>query len=1030
MQTQLVYGSVGGFTDLYPTQVKTAYQTEVQRTETREYDFSTSAVTRVTDVDNSLATATTYDVFGRPTLVKAAEGKSVETRTTTEYSDINRRVILRSDLNTLGDGKLISIQHYDQLGRIRLSRQLEDSATQSATDETTGIKVQTRYLVSNPCQPASTPECLAANSAVLGSYLLASNPYRAATSSAAGSETTMGWTRSRTDKGGRTIAVQSFAGASLPGPWGANSSSTGTVTTTYDANAITVTDQAGKLRRSITDGLGRLTRVDEPDSSGALGSISSPTQATAYTHDALDNLTTVSQGAQTRTFVYSSLKRLMSANNPENGTIVYGYDNNGNLTSKVDARSITTSFAYDLLNRVTTRTYSDGTPGVTYTYDAAAVTNSKGRLTSISSSVSATNYTSYDPLGRLTAGNQVTDGQTYSMSYGYNRADNKTSVTYPSGRVISTEYDTAGRMAGVRDQQSGLYYAGAVGTDNTNRMKYAAHGGVSVMKLGNNLWEHVDFNSRFQSTEIGLGTSSTDSSRLRLTYNYGTTNNNGNVQSVSYLGGGLSYTQTFGYDQLNRLTTSVESGASWSQTNKYDRYGNRAIDLSSGNQSLYFNTSNRITNAGYIYDAAGNLTNDGVQSFLFDAENKIKTVNGVSDVYRYDGDGHRIRKNFSTGEKVRMVYSGGQLIAEYDLTNGALKKEYVYGATGLIATIEPGTGIKYTTSDHLGSPRAVTNASAGVVSRHDYMPFGEEVGSGVGGRTPAMGFSVSDGLRQKFTSKERDIETGLDYFDARYYASSQGRFISADEFSGGPSELYRFAETASENPTFYADLANPQSLNKYQYCYGNPLSFADPTGHHGVAQPSRAKKTTLSENLKEGARQVGKTVLRTINGAASALSENNGFGRMDAEQNTTGRVFGHVLTGVQVGVEIYGGVSAIAAGAGEAIITAPACGTGVGCAVPAVGLATVAAGAVVATHGALVGLNTISNFFSSSKNDHPQTDKNTVEGTQDQLDDISANQANKRKAGQPDAIGSTEKSKQRADTALKRIKSLEDIEDQ
>src|SRR6185503_874129 len=213
VQTQIVYGTIGAFTNLYPTQVKTAYQTAVQRTETREYDFTTGAVTRVTDVDNNVATATTYDVFGRPTLVKAAEGKTEETRTSTEYSDVNRRVIVRADLSSLGDGKLVTIQHYDQLGRIRLARQLEDASTQSATDETTGIKVQTRYLVSNPCQPASTTECLAANNSVLGSYKLTSNPYRASTSSAAGSETTMGWTRARTDKGGRTIAVETLAGA-------------------------------------------------------------------------------------------------------------------------------------------------------------------------------------------------------------------------------------------------------------------------------------------------------------------------------------------------------------------------------------------------------------------------------------------------------------------------------------------------------------------------------------------------------------------------------------------------------------------------------------------------------------------------------------------------------------------------------------------------------------------------------------------------------------------------------------------------
>ena len=119
VQTQLVYGSVGSFTDLYPTQVKTAYQTAVQRTQTREYDFSTGVVTRVTDVDNNVATATTYDVFGRPTLVKAAEGKSEETRTVTEYSDVNRRVIVRSDQTTLGDGSLfrfsttISLEEFD-----------------------------------------------------------------------------------------------------------------------------------------------------------------------------------------------------------------------------------------------------------------------------------------------------------------------------------------------------------------------------------------------------------------------------------------------------------------------------------------------------------------------------------------------------------------------------------------------------------------------------------------------------------------------------------------------------------------------------------------------------------------------------------------------------------------------------------------------------------------------------------------------------------------------------------------------------
>jgi len=107
------------------------------------------------------------------------------------------------------------------------------------------------------------------------------------------------------------------------------------VATAYSGNTVTVTDQANKARKSVTDGLGRLIQVyEDPFSLNYL---------TIYSYEHARQFTTVSQGSQTRSFAYDSLKRLSSASNPESGTINYSYDNTGIFTSKTDPRSITTT---------------------------------------------------------------------------------------------------------------------------------------------------------------------------------------------------------------------------------------------------------------------------------------------------------------------------------------------------------------------------------------------------------------------------------------------------------------------------------------------------------------------------------------------------------------------------------------------------------------------------------------------------------------------------------------------------------------
>jgi RHS repeat-associated protein len=312
-----------------------------------------------------------------------------------------------------------------------------------------------------------------------------------------------------------------------------------------------------------------------------------------------------------------------------------------------------------------------------------------------------------------------------------------------------------------------------------------------------------------------------DSSLLRLDYGYATTTNNGNLQSQSIAMGATTISQSYVYDRVNRLTTATESG-SWSQSHSYDQFGNRWVSSSTGytlnpltpqSQSAFNAATNRLTAS--LYDTSGNQIQDSSgRTFGYDAENRQTSFNGGAATYSYDGEGHRIKKVDTSGTTVYVYNAGGQLIAEY--TSGA--------ATG--------SGTSYVTTDTLGSTRLVTKGDGTVKARYDYLPFGEEVGAGVGQRTIALGYGATDNTTKKFTAKERDSESGLDYFLARYYSSAQGRFTSPDEFRGGPDEFWVLGSGDKEKQALpYADIRNPQSLNKYHYSLNNPLRYVDPDGH-------------------------------------------------------------------------------------------------------------------------------------------------------------------------------------------------------
>ena len=661
----------------------------------------------------------------------------------------------------------------------------------------------------------------------LGRTFSVSNPYRST------SDATYGLTKNYYDALGRTVSVIDQDGSTVP--------------TTYLGNCSTSIDEAGKSRKSCADGLGRLAQVFE-DPAGL-------NYETDYGYDALDNLLTVTQKGGTansslwrnRTFAYDGLSRLLSATNPESGSINYGYDATGNLATKTAPKpnqtgtaTVTTTYSYDALNRLISKSYSDGTtPRVTYAYDGNNLSCPApiytfggeqyqlglGRRTAMCDASGSKSW-KYDAVGRVIAENDVLLGPVAPFSanvvtvngtpmistdttYAYNLDGSLLEFFYPggSGGIPNYEFYTAenaaGRVTSAGDKYNNVLSSATYTPHGALATGYIGRGGAY---LGNKISN--TYNSRLQPVQLS-DTTYTGTPILNLTYNFNVGNgDNGNVVQVIN-GKDGNRTQNFTYDSLNRIQSAYTAGPSWGETYTIDAWGNLYSRSGVSGKNTYeplncaSNTKNQL-NTCYTYDAAGNLIQNGTTTYTYDAESRLIATNSGGG-YVYDGDGQRVKKcasPCSTGTFYWRTLDGSTL-AESDLGgNWTAAYGVIRGQTWSRVDL-PANVVHYYFRDQLGSTTTITDTTGNIQKEADYYPYGGEI--------PVSG---SDPNHYKFTGKERDAESGLDYFGARYDSSSLGRFMTPD-----PDQA-----SGSDHPD------DPQAWNGYSYADNNPLAYTDPDG--------------------------------------------------------------------------------------------------------------------------------------------------------------------------------------------------------
>ena len=230
----------------------------------------------------------------------------------------------------------------------------------------------------------------------------------------------------------------------------------------------------------------------------------------------------------------------------------------------------------------------------------------------------------------------------------------------------------------------------------------------------------------------------------------------------------------------------------------------RSLIVTTGPQpQLSFNTStNRVTNSGYSYDAAGNMTDDSVHAYTYDAEGNVTAVDsGSTATYTYDALNHRVQTVTSAGTVSFLFNANGQRVSTWSGAQGSqIEGQYYWGSSPVAFYESSATHFQH--QDWVGTERIRTTYSGSLEGTFTSLPFGDDQTTVSGSDLDAYHYAMLD----------YDKETNTGHAQYRQYNSTQGHWVRPDPYYGS------------------YDFSNPQSFDRYAYAGNSPLANVDPQG--------------------------------------------------------------------------------------------------------------------------------------------------------------------------------------------------------